>query len=163
MKRKPTRILFILAAIAGAVFLYNRYRVAPDIQDKQVVFQMEDASVQLNDLLGEDVAFVFYAHWCGPCLAEMKDLTALHPELSKKGLRIIALTDDTPEQIEKVRSRFGIPFEMYPLKGSLKDYGIYTIPTAYVFDQDGQLVFEQVDKWDWTDAAFLTQLFDDLD
>lgn len=162
MSRKITSILFVIAGIAGACFLYNRYRIAPDIQEKNVVFLKDSAPVSLNTLTGEDIAIVFYAHWCGPCMAEMKDLTALHPELQSKGLRVVALTDDTPELIEKVRQGHGIPFEMYPLDGTLNDYGIYTIPTAYVFDQNGTLVFEQVDKWDWTNADFLTQLFDDL-
>jgi peroxiredoxin len=95
-------------------------------------------------------------------MREMKELSTLHPEFKQKGLRLVALTDDSPEKIEAVRQKLGIPFEMYPLEKTLHDYDIYTIPTAYVFDQNGKLVFEQVDAMDWTDRDFLDQLFDDL-
>lgn len=155
--------IFLVAAIGVGYWMYNRYRVAPDIQEKNVHFVKDNQLTSLNESIGEDVAFVFYASWCGPCMLEMKDLTALHSEFEERGLRIVALTDDPPEKIELVRNKFGVPFEMYPLQGTLHDVGIYTIPTAYVFNDKGTLVFEQVDKWDWTNRAFLDQLFADLD
>lgn len=152
--------IFVAACVAG--FYYNRYRIAPNIAEKNVVFLYGTQPMPLDTLQGEDVAFVFYASWCGPCMKEMKDLSGLHQEFADRGLRLVALTDDTPEKIEAVRRKLGVPFEMYPLQGTLHDYGIYTIPTAYVFNQNGELVFEQVDALDWTRRDFIEQLFSDL-
>lgn len=162
MKRRFPQVFVLVLAAGIGLFYYNRYRVAPDLKEKNVVFFKNGVSTSLEDDLEGDVAVVFYASWCGPCMAELADLVQLHPEFQSKGLRILALTDDTTDKLEHVRNRLHVPFEMYRLEGTLKSYGIFTIPTAYVFDQSGRLVYEHVDKMDWKDPAFLNALFQDL-
>lgn len=156
--QKLLKVLPFLIILGGAWFLYDRYRVAPDITEKGVSFFADGKVATIADYSGENLVVVFYAKWCGQCMGEMKPLEQAQAYLADSNFRILALTDDNEADVKLVRDHFRITYETLRLEKKLQDHGIYTIPTAYVLNGSGEVVFEHVGVIDWTDTTFLDEL-----
>jgi len=150
-------VVIVIGSVIGG-FLWNKYRVPPAIMESKVTFITPDGIKGLTDLKGQSTVVVFYARWCGQCMAEMEPLQAAQAKFSPKNIQIVALTDDTPEQIAKVRDRFGITFAQYQLENKLKMHDVHTIPTTYILNKNGQIVFEHVGVLGWSDERFLNEV-----
>jgi MinD superfamily P-loop ATPase len=57
-----------------------------------------------------------------------------------------------------MRAHFDAPFGLHPLKTTLKKNGIFTLPTTYVINKKGEVVFKKVEELDWSDAAFIKEI-----
>lgn len=158
---KQKRIVLVVMLILGGIiggFLWNKYRVPPAILESNVTFITPDGVKGLSDLKGSSTVIIFYAKWCGQCMAELKPLEAAQAKLITNNIETVALTDDTPELITKVRDHFKITFPQYQLEKTLKEHDVYTIPTAYILNTEGQIVFEYVGVLDWSDEKFLDKV-----
>jgi peroxiredoxin len=56
----------------------------------------------LSAMRGKVVLVLFWATWCGPCLAEMPAVEAYYRKHSAEGFDVIALSIDRPAKREKV-------------------------------------------------------------
>ncbi len=125
-------------------------------------------TVQVQDILGNNVSLSqrisgptvvhFYASWCGPCLAEMRELAELIPNTDLKNFNYIFVTDDTVEKIEAIKTRMPAQIEFYRVN-SLRDLNIYTLPTTYFINTKGVVVKEQVNPCDWANSKFQEDIF----
>jgi peroxiredoxin len=96
------------------------------------------------DYKGKIVMLVFWATWCGPCMAEMPGLTKAYQEFRPKGIEILGISLDQPKSDDKVKSvtaekNMTWP-QVYDGKGWQAEiatlYGINSIPAAYLVDGD---------------------------
>jgi tetratricopeptide (TPR) repeat protein len=77
---------------------------------------------------------------------QLKDLVALHKELSSKGIDflVVASYADTAEEAKKAISEFGVPFPILQDKDQkvYGDYGLFILPASGIIGKDGKFVFE---------------------
>jgi len=45
----------------------------------------------------------FWATWCVPCMAEMKELSGIYDSYKDKGLQVLAISEDDIKETAKVR------------------------------------------------------------
>lgn len=150
-------VILVLGGVIGFM-MYDKYRVPPEILEDNITFITSEGVQGLGDFKGQSTVVIFYARWCGQCMAEMEPLRASQATLNAEDIRIVALTDDNPELIQKVRDHFGITFDQFQLEKTLKEHEIFTIPTAYVLNAHGEIVFEHVGVLDWSDESFLKEI-----
>ncbi|MFZ6726777.1 TlpA family protein disulfide reductase [Undibacterium sp. MH2W] len=55
----------------------------------------------------------FWATWCGPCVQEMPELSALQKELQSKSVQIIGLGIDSPSNIAEFTKKYNISYPIY--------------------------------------------------
>jgi thiol-disulfide isomerase/thioredoxin len=149
------KILAFLA-IAGLIggFLFYRYKVAPQIEIPEIsIINQDGDTVLLSSLHQGPMLLNYYASWCGPCMQEMPNLQKASEMNSK--FTVIGLTDDTPDKIVKVKSHFGITFPIYQLSKSLDDYGVYTIPTTFIYGPENQLLIDLIGPRNWADRELI--------
>lgn len=97
------------------------------------------------DLKGEVVLMTFFATWCGPC---QKELAAVQEKLwpvykNKKGFRLVVVgREHTDEQLKDYNEIKKFSFPMYPdpKREVYSKFADITIPRAYLFDKDGNLI-----------------------
>lgn len=108
-------------------------------------------TVNVADLRGKVVVVDFWATWCGPCVADMPEVKKLYEEYHAKGLEIIGVSLDQPEDkggLDKLRtfcSEQQITWPQY-YQGNYWDsefstsWGINSIPCVFFLDKNGNLV-----------------------
>ena len=102
-----------------------------------------------------------WATWCAPCRGELPDLALLqerHPEL-----QVIALSIDVPEAAEQVREMTeALAAQLTILHGSgdapAQALDIRVLPTTFLFDASGMLMWSEEGRFDLEDAELLSAL-----
>lgn len=86
----------------------------------------------------------FFATWCPPCRAETPSFVKLQNKFSGKGFSIIGMSLDIgkKEAVEKYIKEFSInyPILMADREVAQQYGGVYTIPTSFLIDKDGNVV-----------------------
>ncbi len=106
---------------------------------------IEGDSIRLSDYRGKVVLLDFWATWCGPCRMEMPYVKSAFERYNKRGLEVIGVSlDNTPTEVRAYTKMGGMPWpQILQGRGTMtqlkKDYGIRSIPAAFLIDQKGNI------------------------
>ncbi|HEX8500326.1 MAG TPA: TlpA disulfide reductase family protein [Pyrinomonadaceae bacterium] len=108
---------------------------------------VDGSSFRLSDYKDKVVVLDLWATWCGPCRMEIPHLVELSEEYKGKGVEVVGLTTEDPEEdAEKVRD-FAKEFKInYKLGWSPRDVslalmnGNTSIPQTFVIAPGGRIV-----------------------
>jgi cytochrome c biogenesis protein CcmG, thiol:disulfide interchange protein DsbE len=106
---------------------------------------LDGESVSLASLRGEVVLLNIWATWCFPCRREMPSFQALHRDFSADGLRVVAVSIDSPgaqQEIASFLTEYGIDFSILhdPEQRIARTFGTIGVPETFLIDRDGVLV-----------------------
>ncbi|MCG6940848.1 MAG: TlpA family protein disulfide reductase [Thiohalocapsa sp.] len=113
---------------------------------------------RLADMRGQPVIVNFWATWCPPCRAEMPAMQRAWEQLKDEGIMLVAVNAGDSEGeiaafVEHMQVSFPLPMDTnmqvtqsWPLKG---------LPTTFVVDPQGRLVYRAQGEREWDDAALL--------
>lgn len=115
---------------------------APDFNLKRLG---SDSTVQLADFSGNVVLVEFWATWCHACYQRLRELQALHEELSARGFKAVGVTIDLHRDADLAvdfAAQLGLTFEMlHDAERSMhRDYRATGVPAFYLIDSDGKLL-----------------------
>jgi cytochrome c biogenesis protein CcmG/thiol:disulfide interchange protein DsbE len=94
---------------------------------------------RLSDFAGQVVVLDFWATWCTPCVDAVPGLNDLHDRYAARGLRIIGVSNDEPDE----DARFAVDHAIkYTLAQDPEDkvasaYQVAGIPMVVVIDRAG--------------------------
>lgn len=112
---------------------------APD-----VLFERFDGQpTGMDDWLGEPLVVNFWASWCPPCVAEMRDaFEPLHRELGDRVTFLGVNLQDTEEPARNVIEATGVTYELArdPTGALFTEFGGFGMPTTVLVDASGHVV-----------------------
>ena len=113
---------------------------------------------KLSSLRGQVVLINFWATWCPPCRKEMPDLDSLYSRFGKRGLVVLAISDEDAGKVTPFlkEHKVAYPILLDADRAVAKLYGVEGIPKSFVYDRDGKLVATAIDMR--TRQQFLTML-----
>jgi thiol-disulfide isomerase/thioredoxin len=150
--------IFLFVAVAGIVafWLYRKYRVAPDLAVEHLNLKNLDGSTfNTSELRGKTLFVNYWATWCGECLTEMPSIEAAFNQTDREKVVFLMITDDSPERINSFLAKHNYPMQFVYIDQRLQEIGINTIPTSYIFDEDGNELFTHVGGLDWSDPGIV--------
>lgn len=127
--------------------------IAPDF----TLNDMDDKPHALHDYRGKVVLINFWATWCPPCRKEMPALEALYQKLGSESFAVLAVNQW--EDADHVFAYTGdlnvfptFPILFDPESAISEKYGVKGLPTSFLIDKKGQLVYRAVGGRDFDHA-----------
>ncbi|MFM9986771.1 MAG: TlpA family protein disulfide reductase [Flavobacteriales bacterium] len=156
-------IFFLVLIIGMIVFYWVRYRVAPNIEfaETKVSDRMGKELFLGEELNNKPTVLHFYAHWCGPCLKEIRTLNSRIAQLENNGIQVVFITDESPAQIAELASTLPSTVRFYKV-GKLTNLGIHTIPTTFFIDSSGETKKKIVDVCNWENDDFCNEIISNI-
>lgn len=123
---------------------------------------LDGKELTLEELDAEVLLINFWATWCGPCRKEMPDLEKLQKLVAGDGIRVVALSDDEPEDVRAYLEKhpYDFPFLID------KDSDLYfrmefpggVLPVSMVVDKQGRVALVHIGLYKWDDPEVVASL-----
>jgi len=150
--------LTIIAALAAGLYFYNKYNVAPKIDISKIeVVDSDTVLFDIRSLKGKKVIVSFYASWCPNCITELKEINSIKSE-KLSDVTVLAITDESIEKMVSFKNNTQYPFTFVTLTNNFNTFGIFSIPTTYLLNTKGEVVYDNVGYIDWKDESTLEHL-----
>ena len=113
---------------------------------------LHDQSIDLQKFKGKTVFVNFWATWCKPCREEMPSIQEAMKILKNEKIEFLFASDETTEQIEKFKAAHEYRFNYVKVE-SLSEINIIGLPTTFIINPKGELIFSEMGYRKWDDKA----------
>jgi peroxiredoxin len=112
----------------------------------------------LSSLRGKVVLVNFWATWCPPCRKEMPDIETLYQRFEKKGLIVLAISDEDAAKVTPfiAEHKYSYPILLDPSRKINQMMIVEGIPKTFIYDRNGKLAAQSIDMR--TQKQFLEML-----
>jgi peroxiredoxin len=113
-------------------------KAAPDFTVKGI----DGREHKLSDYHGKNLLVVFWATWCPACKLEIPHLIELRKLYSEDELGIMAISNESPEELKRFTADRGINYSVATLGGNSLPApfsSVTSIPTTFFIDRDGKI------------------------
>jgi thiol-disulfide isomerase/thioredoxin len=103
----------------------------------------DGGTFKLSEHHGRTVVLSFWASWCGPCRQELPDLSKwakTHPNVEVVAVNVDRDRTDAEKFLSAVDIELPVAFDSESI--ALGEYGVVSMPTMFVVDPKGTLVFK---------------------
>ncbi|CAA6815528.1 MAG: Thiol:disulfide oxidoreductase related to ResA [uncultured Thiotrichaceae bacterium] len=129
------------------------------IQTPDRPFQdLNGTSYTMENLKGKPIIINFWATWCPPCRAEMPSMNRAWAKVKDEGILMFAANvGESPETIAKFTEEIPIDFPIIlDVNAKLSmAWGVRGMPTTYIIDAKGKVVYSAVGERPWDDDSIL--------
>lgn len=132
---------------------------APDF----TAYKPDGSAVKLSDFQGKVVLVDFWATWCGPCKHAMPHMEKLHRKLTPQGLMVLGVCVwdkkaafdawQTKPEVPTSYLKVFDPAERAPNNIARGLYHVSGIPTFYLINKDGKILYTGVGSGDETESS----------
>jgi thiol-disulfide isomerase/thioredoxin len=164
-------LILVILLVGGIYALVTLKELDQGIEEDFIFTSLDGNEIHLSSYRGKIVILDMWATWCKPCRSQMTELKKIYEHYPREKLEIFSIDVDTSEtfqQIQDFREVFKNQedIELNWIFGK-DDGSIWQkymmsnggIPTLCIFDQEGNLYFQDEGA---KDATALTQKIDDL-
>jgi len=108
--------------------------------------------VDLNSYKTKTVFINFWATWCKPCIEEMPTIKNAMNSFKSKNIEFLFASDETRDEIHSFEAQHDYNLN-YLIAGNMEELNIMGLPTTFIFNKNGKLVFSEMGYRKWDDPA----------
>lgn len=157
MKSKWIWATVLIAALLTAGFFYSKYRIAPKVKFEGLALtDLNGNVVSIDKVNGKKLFVNFMATWCGPCISELPSLEIAQQTLRAEDFQFLLVSDEPLERLKQLQQKVNLPVLHSTTK--LTELKIYTIPTSYLLNGKGEIIFKKTGGMNWASEETLNEL-----
>lgn len=160
-------VFWLLLIVASAVYADKSQPLhtvadtprAPDFSLKDISGKL----FRLADYKDKVVIVNFWTTWCPPCRFELPSMERAYQLFKKHDIEILAI--NVGEDVDTIFT-FTVDYPVsFPLLMDLdskviNDYPVIGLPTTYVIDTEGRLVYRAIGTREWDDTRLVEKILD---
>ena len=128
------------------------------IQVKTLLVDLNNNKVDLTVYKGKKIVVNYWATWCRPCIKEMPGLKRAEEILESYNYIFLLVSDETTSKISTFKKDKNFDFNFLKSFESNETLGIYSLPTSYIFDENGKKVETIVGAIAWDSEQIINKL-----
>ena len=116
---------------------------------------------KIADLKGQPAIINFWATWCPPCREEMPSMEKAWLDIKDEGIMLMAIAyGEEREAVEafEVEYPMSFPVLLDSLGTTGRSWPVKGLPTTFVLDSDGRIVYEATGAREWDNEVILDQV-----
>lgn len=117
-----------------------------------VLTDLNDQPIDLEKYKGKTVFINFWATWCKPCREEMPSIKEAMSILKDEKVEFFFASDESTEEIEGFKAAHDYNFNYVKVR-NLTELNIMGLPTTFIFNLNGELIFSEMGYRKWDDKA----------
>ncbi len=150
-------LLFQPVQAAGSSQLLQALPERPTAGDFHLT-DLDGTEHRLSNYRGRVVIVNFWATWCPPCREEMPSMQRAWEILEPEGIAMLAINiGEDEDTIFQFTANFPVEFPLLLDQDSatIQSWPVRGLPTTYVVDPQGRLVYRAIGGRAWDDPALL--------
>ena len=128
------------------------------LQLKTSFVDLYENNLDLSVYKGKRIVINYWATWCGPCIKEMPTIKRAEEILEDYGYIFLLVSDETISKISKFKNDRNFDFNFLKSIKSFETLGIYSMPTSYIFDENGKIIETIVGAIEWDSEEMINKL-----
>ena len=128
------------------------------LQLKTSFVDLYENNLDLSVYKGKRIVINYWATWCGPCIKEMPSIKRAEEILEDYGYIFLLVSDETISKISKFKNERNFDFNFLKSIESYETLGIYSMPTSYIFDENGKIIETIVGAIEWDSEEMINKL-----
>jgi thiol-disulfide isomerase/thioredoxin len=132
------------------------------ITTKIKINNLNNEAIALSQYHGKTVFINIWATWCGPCIKEMPSIERAKNILKDRNIAFLVASNESIEEIQGFATKRNLDLQYVQLQ-NLEELNIQALPTTYIINPAGELVFSETGYREWDEAAnieLLTKIID---
>ena len=128
------------------------------LQLKTSFVDLYENNLDLSVYKGKRIVINYWATWCGPCIKEMPSIKRAEEILEDYGYIFLLVSDETVSKISKFKNDRNFDLNFLRSIESYETLGIYSMPTSYIFDENGKIIETIVGAIEWDSEEMINKL-----
>jgi thiol-disulfide isomerase/thioredoxin len=152
-------VLFSHATQASLLSAVETPSPAPPL----VATDLSGAQRSLEEFAGKVVMINFWATWCPPCVKELPSMQALWEKLRQHDFIMLAVNVGEDHEtvagfLDSFSSGIDFPILLDARLEVVKGWPVFGLPTTFILDRRGHMIFRALGEREWTDPAIEEQI-----
>jgi len=128
------------------------------LQLKSSFVDLNEKEIDLSVFKEGKIVVSYWATWCGPCIKEMPSIKRAEKILAEYGYTFLLVSDETISKISKFKNEWDFDFNFLRSSKSFETLGVYSMPTSYIFDENGKIIETIVGAIEWDSEEMINKL-----
>lgn len=158
---KTVTFLLCLTILLSCHTGVNERKSITDLESfqlKTLFVDLNNNPVDITQYKGKRIVINYWATWCGPCIKEMPALKIAEDLLENHNYAFLLVSDETISKISDFKMNKKFDFNYLKSVKSIETLGIYSLPTSYIFDENGKKIETIVGTISWDSEEIIEKL-----